>query len=129
MKDGADLFDVVQASIYGAAKGDQIGREIGQTLAGASVETRIRWAVNIAMNAKNLDEAINEIEDYIGSGLMTVEAVPAVIGLCVAAKGMRWTASARRSISVTIPIPWRRWLAVFWALCMARTLSRSTILR
>lgn len=87
MKDGADLFDVVQASIYGAAKGDQIGREIGQTLAGASVETRIRWAVNIAMNAKNLDEAINEIEDYIGSGLMTVEAVPAVIGLCVAAKG------------------------------------------
>ena len=87
MKDGADLFDVVQASIYGAAKGDQIGREIGQTLAGASVETRIRWAVNIAMNAKNLDEAIDEIEDYIGSGLMTVEAVPAVIGLCVAAKG------------------------------------------
>ena len=34
---------------------------------------------------QNLDEAINEIEDYIGSGLMTVEAVPAVIGLCVAA--------------------------------------------
>lgn len=77
MKDGADLFDVVPASIYGAAKGDQIGREIGQTLAGASVETRIRWAVNIAMNAKNLDEAIDEIEDNIGSGLMTVEAVPA----------------------------------------------------
>lgn len=87
MKDGASLFDVVEASLYGAAKGDKIGRQIGQTLAGASVETRIRWAVNIAMNAKNLDEAIDEIEDNIGSGLMTVEAVPAVIGLCVAAKG------------------------------------------
>lgn len=87
MKDGASLFDVVQASIYGASKGDQIGREIGDTLAGASVETRIKWAVSIAMNAKNLDEAIDEIADNIGSGLMTVEAVPAAIGLCVAAKG------------------------------------------
>ena len=87
MKDGATMYDVVQASLYGARKGDQIGREIGETLAGASVEAKIKWAVNIALQAKDLSQAIDDIADYIGSGLMTVEAVPAVIGLCVAAKG------------------------------------------
>ena len=30
---------------------------------------------------------MDELSDYIGSGLMAVEAVPAAIGLCVAAKG------------------------------------------
>ena len=87
MKDKATLYDVVQASIYGAVEGDRFGRANGDTLAGASVEARIKWAVNIAMQAQNLDQAINDIEDYIGSGLMTVEAVPAAIGLCVAARG------------------------------------------
>ena len=87
MKDGADLYDVVKASLYGAAKGDRLGREKGATLAGASMEARIRWAVSVAMTAENLDEAIDELADYIGSGLMAVEAVPAAIGLCVAAGG------------------------------------------
>ena len=87
MQDGANLYDVVQASIYGARKGDEIGRKIAHTLAGACMETRIRWAVSIALNATSLDQAIDEISDYIGSGLMAVEAVPAAIGLCVAAGG------------------------------------------
>lgn len=87
MKEGADLYDVVQASIYGAAEGERMGRESGAVLAGASIESRIRWAVSIAMTCDNLDEAIDELSDYIGSGLMAVEAVPAAIGLCVAAGG------------------------------------------
>ena len=87
MAENADLFDVVRASIYGARRGDEIGRSIGNLVAGASMETRIRWAVSIAMNAPDLDTAIDELADYIGSGLMAVEAVPAAIGLCVAAKG------------------------------------------
>ena len=87
MKEGADLYDVVKASLYGAVKGDQMGREQGATLAGASMEARIRWAVSVAMTQESLDEAIDELADYIGSGLMAVEAVPAAIGLCVAAGG------------------------------------------
>lgn len=78
---------MVQAAIYGASKGDRIGRQTADTLAGASVETRIRWAVSVALSADNLDQAIDELADYIGSGLMTVEAVPAAIGICVAAGG------------------------------------------
>ena len=87
MKEGATLEDVVEASIYGAAKGDRIGRETALTLAGPSVETRIRWAVKVASEAANLSEAIDAIADSVGCGLMTAEAVPAAIGLCVAAKG------------------------------------------
>ena len=87
MNPTANLQDVVDAAIYGAKRGDEIGRSTVDTLAGASVETRIKWAVSIALSAENLNEAIDEIADYIGSGLMTVEAVPAAIGLCVASKG------------------------------------------
>lgn len=87
LKEGAAVYDVVRASIEGARAGDQYGREHGHTLAGASIETRIKWAVSIAINSKDLNEAMDELSDYIGSGLMAVEAVPAAIGLCVAAKG------------------------------------------
>lgn len=87
LREGADIYDVVRASIEGARAGDRLGRECGRTLAGASIETKIKWAVSIAVNSKDLSEAMDEISDYIGSGLMAVEAVPAAIGLCVAAKG------------------------------------------
>lgn len=87
LKEGAAVYDVVRASIEGARAGDRYGREHGHTLAGASIETRIKWAVSIAINSKDLNEAMDELSDYIGSGLMAVEAVPAAIGLCVAAKG------------------------------------------
>lgn len=87
LKKGATVYDVVRASLYGAGVGERYGREHGSTLAGASIETRIRWAVSIAINTGSLSEAIDELSDYIGSGLMAVEAVPAAIGLCVAAKG------------------------------------------
>ena len=56
-------------------------------LAGPSVEKRIQLAVELALRSDSLDAAINEIADYIGSGLMVYEAVPAAFGLAVAAKG------------------------------------------
>ena len=87
LKEDAAVYDIVCASLYGAGVGDRYGREHGCTLAGASIETRIRWAVSLAVNAGSLSEAMDELSDYIGSGLMAVEAVPAAIGLCVAAKG------------------------------------------
>ena len=87
MKEGATMDDVVEASLYGARKGDQIGRETALTLAGPSVETRIKWAVKVASEAETMIEAMDAIADSVGCGLMTAEAVPAAIGLCVASKG------------------------------------------
>lgn len=87
MREGASLDDVVEAAVYGAEKGDKIGRETALTLAGPSVVTRIKWAVKVAKESENLDQAIDAIADSVGCGLMTAEAVPAAIGLCVAARG------------------------------------------
>ncbi len=86
MREGANLFDVVQAGIYGAQEGDRIGRQYHAN-AGASVVGRIKLAVAIGLLSDNLDEAIDKIAAVIGSGLKAAEAVPAVFGLMVAAKG------------------------------------------
>lgn len=87
MEDDASLFDVVEAGIYGAKKGDELGRKVAIVLAGPSVEKRIRLAVDLAVKAESLEQAIQDIADYVGSGLMIYEAVPAAFGLMVAAKG------------------------------------------
>lgn len=87
MKENADLYSVIRAGLYGARRGDEIGREKAHTLAGASVEKRIELAVFLASTSADLSEAIDKINDYIGSGLMAVEAVPAAFGLMAAAKG------------------------------------------
>ena len=83
----ASICTVVQAGLYGAAEGDRIGRRDYNTVAGASIEKRIRFAVQLATLANDLNQAIDDIGDYIGSGLMASEAVPAAFGLMVAAKG------------------------------------------
>lgn len=86
MRDGATLFDVVQAGLYGAREGARLGRAV-HTNAGASVEKRMKLAIYIGLTANSLDEAIDEIAAVTGSSLLAVEAVPAVFGLMVAAKG------------------------------------------
>jgi ADP-ribosylglycohydrolase len=87
LKDDANLFDVLQAGLYGAREGDRIGREKYHTFAGASVEKRIAFALELATLSSSLDEAIEKIGGYIGSGLMAAEAVPAVFGIIAAAGG------------------------------------------
>lgn len=84
--ESATLFDVVQAGLYGAREGERLGREI-HINAGATVEKRMKLAIGIGLLADSLDQAIDEIAVTVGSGLMAAEAVPAVFGLMVAAKG------------------------------------------
>ena len=87
MEPDANLFDVVKAGLYGAQKGNELGSQVATVLAGPSVEKRIRLAVDLALKAESLDQAIEDIADYVGSGLMVYEAVPAAFGLMVAADG------------------------------------------
>jgi ADP-ribosylglycohydrolase len=87
LRESANLFDLVQAGLYGAKEGNRIGKEKYLTLAGSSVEKRIELAVELAMLSSSLDEAIVKIDNYIGSGLLATEAIPAAFGLIVAAKG------------------------------------------
>jgi ADP-ribosylglycohydrolase len=87
LRDDAGLFDVLQAGLYGAREGDRIGRERYSVLAGPSVEKRMEFALELALVSSSLSEALDRITDFIGSGLMAAEAVPAVFGILAASKG------------------------------------------
>lgn len=81
----ATIKDVVDAGIYGAQEGNKIGEKDFKTLAGPSVVKRIKLAIDVALRTEGIEQALDEIEDYVGSGLFAAEAVPAVFGIIVAA--------------------------------------------
>jgi len=84
---GAGLLDVVAAARYGARQGQRIGSEVGRDVAGPSIERRIELAVSAAMTADDFPAAVRAVTDIVGSGLGMAEAVPAAIGIFVAAGG------------------------------------------
>lgn len=85
--DGANLFDVVEAGIYGAKRGEEIGLARKSYIAGPSVTKRIQLAVNIALGWGTRDQKLRDISDVIGTGLHISEAVPAAFGIIVACDG------------------------------------------
>lgn len=87
MDDDADVYSIVQAGLHGARKGEEIGREISHIVAGPSVVKRMELAVEIGLKSSSIDEAMQDIGDYVGSGLHISEAVPAVFGIFVACEG------------------------------------------
>lgn len=80
-------MSIVQAAQWGAVRGEQRGRELGRVAAGPSVEARIEMAVHLALASPDAESACRQIARYVGSGLATAEAVPAAIGVFLAAKG------------------------------------------
>lgn len=84
---GTGLLDVVAAARYGARQGQLIGSEVGRDVAGPSIERRIELAVTAAITADDFTTAVRAITDVVGSGLGMAEAVPAAIGIFVAADG------------------------------------------
>lgn len=83
----ADVYTVVQAAFWGARRGEEIGRREGRVVAGPSVLSRMEVAVNLAARGRDLIETMQEIHAYVGSGLHIAEAVPAAVGIFVAAGG------------------------------------------
>ncbi len=85
--DGASLLTVIDAARRGAALGAQLGREHGRETTGPEVELRIELAVATVVKCGSFDEAVTAIARTVGTGLSMVEAVPAAIGLFLAAEG------------------------------------------
>ena len=78
---------MIQAALYGAEKGEELSKGTCAILAGPSVVKRMKLAIEIGLTATSIDEATTEIADLVGSGLHISEAVPAVFGIMLAAKG------------------------------------------
>jgi len=82
-----DVFSVVTAALKGAALGEEIGRREGRCVPGPSVGRRIEMAIEEALIAGSLEQALRDIEASVGNSVMMVESVPAAIGIFVAAAG------------------------------------------
>ena len=87
VRDGADLFSVIQAGLYGAEEGERIGREIGRDVASPSVLKRIEMAVDIGLGQESRDDKVRDITERIGMGLHVAEAVPSAFGIMAANGG------------------------------------------
>lgn len=84
---GATMLEVVATSRYGAREGRRLGALHGRDVAGPSVERRIELAVSAALSADDFPGAVRAVIDVTGSGLGMSEAVPAAVGILVAAEG------------------------------------------
>lgn len=82
---GASLKSIVDAGLYGAKKGYEIAERVAKPVSGPSVYKRIALAYEIGLKYKgDFEKAMDEIGGVIGSGLLAVEAVPAVFGILAA---------------------------------------------
>jgi ADP-ribosylglycohydrolase len=84
---GADVYSVAQACLWGARFGAELGAREGRAVAGPSVARRIELAIEEALRAQGLEDALRHIEASVGNSVMTVESVPAAIGIFVVAGG------------------------------------------
>lgn len=88
MMEKADTGRIVEAGLYGARTGYRKALEVAGDAAGASVEKRIRLAVQIGLRCANdFERCVNEMTDLVGTGSPANEAVPAAFGFLVSAGG------------------------------------------
>lgn len=81
------VLDVTRAAQWGADEGERLGREHGREVAGPSVRRRLDLALELAAKAGGLDETVSDISGLVGTGLHVSEAVPAAVGIFLAAEG------------------------------------------
>jgi ADP-ribosylglycohydrolase len=74
--EGSDLQTAIASGIAGAKRGSRLGAY----MAGASVPTRIRWAIDLVLGSQRAD-ALDLLDRLIGTGVATQEAVPAAFAV------------------------------------------------
>jgi len=83
----ANIYNVLQAALYGAIEGERVGLMVAKDVAGPSVVRRMEKAIEIGLGKGTPKEKMIEIGDCIGTGLHISEAVPAAIGFFAANNG------------------------------------------
>ena len=68
----ADVYSVTQACLWGARRGEEIGAAEGRVVAGPSVTRRIEIAIEEALRARDLEDALRRVEASVGNSVMTV---------------------------------------------------------
>lgn len=86
MKD-ADVYNILQAGLYGAKEGERIGRKVARDVAGPSVVKRMEMAIDIGLGQGTPRDKMVEIGHRIGTGLHVAEAIPSAFGFFAANNG------------------------------------------
>lgn len=79
----ADVFSVARACLAGARRGEELAAKHGRRAPGPSIVARTELAIQLALKARSLEEAVEQIEAYIGNSVAACESAPAAIGLFV----------------------------------------------
>ncbi len=87
MKPEATVYSVARAALYGAIRGETLGRKKGRTVPLPSVPERIKLAICLALKAETREEAGHLFSSLIGTGLAACESIPTAIGIFVACEG------------------------------------------
>ena len=81
LKPTADVYAVVRACLWGARRGEELGKQVARTVAGANIAARIEWALSLVMKARSMGEALATLEAHIGNSVAIAETVPTAIGI------------------------------------------------
>ena len=81
MESEAGMADVLEAGVRGSAEGYRISLENGAAAGGASVEKRIRLAIEIGHRGNSPEEVMEELRDLIGTGYTATESIPCAFGI------------------------------------------------
>lgn len=87
LREGATVFSVAAACLEGARQGERIGKEVSRVVPAPDTVVRTEMAIEAAIKARDIFEAGRLITATVGNGLPAYEAVPAAVGLFVAAGG------------------------------------------
>lgn len=88
MSPTSNLSDVIESALDGAIMGFDQTLYTTRRSAGASVYRRIQMAIEIGIKySHDFERLIQEMADFVGTGLNANEAIPAALGFIVAAKG------------------------------------------
>ena len=85
MNSHTSVQHIVEAGIYGANEGNKKAFKIARPCPGASLDKLIRLSVSLGLTHRgDFETAMREISGLIGTGLPTVQSVPAVFGFITA---------------------------------------------
>nr|WP_288452176.1 ADP-ribosylglycohydrolase family protein [uncultured Anaerostipes sp.] len=77
----ATMEEILTAGLYGAVRGETIGKNISRDVAGPSVVKRIELAFRIVNGEGNKEDKLQKLSSVVGSGLHISEAVPCAFGI------------------------------------------------
>lgn len=79
--ENATMEEILAAGMYGAIRGENIGKKQSRDVAGPSVVERIKLAFEIAGGAGTKEEKLRKLSSVVGSGLHISEAIPCAFGI------------------------------------------------